>query len=58
MTADEYSEYSVCAESAPGTCDLYSPSGRNAHNCMHDPDHTGPHECLCGRRWSEGDDDA
>lgn len=39
------------AEKAPACCDLHGYS----HLCSRIDEHDGPHECVCGHRWTEPD---
>ena len=54
-------EVLVCPAEDSGRCDLaeteFHPPARRTHVCDFDEDHDGLHECVCGHRWTNQEED-
>ncbi|BBY78923.1 hypothetical protein H7I53_18075 [Mycolicibacterium pulveris] len=48
-------ELNTCDVEIPGHCSLIPDDKR--HFCEGDDGHDGAHECACGHRWKDDDDD-
>lgn len=53
------SEVLVCPAEDSGHCDLIGPYRGPApiHYCEYDEDHDDAHECACGHRWTNQEED-